>query len=173
MNESDADYEATAEIWTANWPEYPKTAEMYRYSARERQEKSVFGRLVAEDDGGIVATGYFREESDNVAEGKFLLYAQVHPERQGEGTGAALYEELVASLDGHGPQILSSFTREDHEVARGFLTRRGFRVSMKEQDSELDLSTWDASRFTDVEARALESGTDILSSAALGKIDSA
>ena len=80
MSESDADYEATADIWTANWPEYPKTAEMYRYSAKERKENSIFGRLVAEDDSGIVATGYFREESDNAAEGKFLLYAQVRPD---------------------------------------------------------------------------------------------
>ena len=161
MNESDADYEATAEIWTANWPEYPKTAEMYRYSARMRSEKAVFGRLVAEDDDGVAGTGYFREESDNIAEGKFLLYAQVRPDRQGSGLGSALFDALVEAAEGHAPKILSSFTREDHGVARAFLERRGFRVSMKEQDSELDLKAWDASRFADVSEKVRAQGIEI------------
>jgi GNAT superfamily N-acetyltransferase len=171
MNESDADYEATAEIWTANWPEYPKTAEMYRYSAGERSEKSVFSRLIAEDGGGIVGTGYFREESDNVATGKFLLYAQVRPERQEEGVGSALFDALVGGVDEHRPQILSSFTREDHEVARAFLEKRGFRVSMKEQDSELDLTTWDASRFAGVAEKVRKSGIEILPASELAERD--
>jgi len=95
MNESDADYEATAAIWTANWPENPKTAEMYRISTEALAPDCRFARLIAEDDGGIVATGYLREESDNVADGKFLLYAQVRPERQGNGIGSALFESLL------------------------------------------------------------------------------
>ena len=171
MTESDADYEATAAIWTANWPEYPKTAEMYRYSAREREEQSIFGRLVAEDDGDIVATGYFREEADNAAEGKFLLYTQVHPDRHGEGIGGALFDELLKCLDEHEPQILSSFTREDHSVAVGFLEKRGFWVSMKEQDSELDLSTFDAAKFAGVIERVRESGIEIVAASELAKRD--
>jgi GNAT superfamily N-acetyltransferase len=162
MNESDADYEATAAIWTANWPEYPKTAEMYRYAAETRDPMNAWGRLVAEDDDRIAATGYFREESDNVATGKFLLYTQVHPDRQGNGIGSALFEALLGHLDAFGPRILSSFTREDHEAGVSFLEKRGFWVSMKEQDSELDLSTWDASKFEGVAERVSESGVEIL-----------
>jgi len=171
MTESDADYEATAAIWTANWPEYPKTAEMYRYSANERQEKSVFGRLVAEDDGGIVGTGYFREESDNAAEGKFLLYAQVRPDRHGEGIGGELFDAILERVDEHGPRILSAFTREDHAVAVGFLERRGFRVSLREQDSELDLAAWDAATFQTTVDRVRESGIEILPASELEERD--
>ena len=171
MNESDTDYEATAEIWTANWPEYPKTAEMYRYSAETRDPMSVWGRLVAEDGDDIVATGYFREEPDNVADGKFLLYAQVRPERQGDGIGSALFESLLEHLKAFEPQILSSFTREDHEAGVAFLEKRGFWVSMKEQDSELDLTRWDASRFAGVVEKVRESSIEILPSSELSKRD--
>ncbi len=171
MNGSDDDYEATAAIWTANWPEYPKTAEMYRYSHERRDPTSIHGRLVAEDGGDIVATGYFREETDNVAEGKFLLYAQVHPGRQGEGIGSALFDGLLSHLEAHEPQILSSFTREDHEVGVAFLEERGFRVSMKEQDSELDLSTFDPAKFAGVVKKVRASGIEIVAASELAKRD--
>ncbi|MEA3408890.1 MAG: GNAT family N-acetyltransferase, partial [Candidatus Eisenbacteria bacterium] len=111
MNESDADYEATAAIWTANWPEYPKTAEMYRYSYETRNPMSPSGWLSAEDESGIVATGYFREEADSAATGKFLVYAQVRPDRQGEGIGRALFDGILEHLEVHKPEILQSFTR--------------------------------------------------------------
>ncbi|MFH1689882.1 MAG: GNAT family N-acetyltransferase [Candidatus Eisenbacteria bacterium] len=171
MSESDADYAATADIWTANWPEYPKTAEMYRYSAETRDPMSILGRLVAEDGDGIVATGYFREESDNVAEGKFLLYTQVHPDHHGVGIGGALFDDLLEHLEVHSPKILSSFTREDHEAGVAFLEKRGFRVAMKEQDSELDLSTFDPAKFVGVVEKVRESGIEILPASELAKRD--
>ena len=171
MNESDADYEATAAIWTANWPEYPKTGEMYRYNAESRDSMSPFGRLVAEDDGSIVATGYFREEADSAATGKFLVYVQVRPERQEQGIGGALFDGILEHLEVHGPEILQSFTREDHEAGIVFLKKRGFRISMKEQDSELDLSTFDPATFADAVAKVRESGIEILPASELAKRD--
>jgi GNAT superfamily N-acetyltransferase len=171
MNESDADYEATAVIWTANWPEYPKTADMYRRSYETRAPLSVIGRLVAEEGDSVIATGYFRDECDNVATGKYLLYAQVTPERQGEGVGSVLFDALLEHLDVHEPRILSSFTREDHNAGRVFLEKRGFWVSMKEQDSELDLSQWDASRFEGVVERVRESGIEILPASEIAERD--
>ena len=171
MDETDADYEATAAIWTANWPEYPKTAEMYRYSAETRDPMSPFGRLVAEDDGDVVATGYFREEADSAATGKFLVYVQVRPERQGRGTGSALFDGILEHLEVHEPEILQSFTREDHAVGTAFLEKRGFRVSMREQDSELDLSTFDPAKFAGVVEKVRESGIEILPASELEKRD--
>ncbi len=171
MTESDADYEATAAIWTANWPEYPKTAEMYRYSAETRDPNTIFGQLAAEDDGGIVATGYFREEADSAATGKFLVYVQVRPDRQGEGIGRCLFDGILGHLDVHEPEILQSFTREDHEAGIVFLKKRGFRISMKEQDSELDLSTFEPAKFADVVTKVRESGIEIVPASELSKRD--
>ncbi len=171
MNESDADYEATAAIWTANWPEYPKTAEMYRYSYETRNPMSPSGWLSAEDESGIVATGYFREEADSAATGKFLVYVQVRPDRQGEGIGRALFDGILEHLEVHKPEILQSFTREDHEVGAAFLEKRGFRVSMKEQDSELDLSMFEPAKFAGVMDRVRESGIEILPASELSKRD--
>ena len=171
MNESDADYEATAAIWTANWPEYPKTAEMYRYSYETRNPMSPSGWLSAEDESGIVATGYFREEADSAATGKFLVYVQVRPDRQGEGIGRALFDGILEHLEVHKPEILQSFTREDHEVGAAFLEKRGFRVSMKEQDSELDLSMFEPAKFAEVVTKVRETGIEILPASELSKRD--
>jgi len=161
MNESDTDYEATAAIWTANWPEYPKTAEMYRYSAETRDPSTIFGRLAAEDDGGIVATSYFLAETDCDASGKFL----------GRGIGTALFDAVMERLSEHDPAILQSFTREDHEAGIVFLKKRGFRVSMREQDSELDLSTFEPAKFADIVAKTRESGIEIVPASELAKRD--
>ena len=171
MNESDADYEVTAAIWTANWPEYPKTAEMYRYAAETRDPMSPFGRLVAAGDGGVVATGYFREEADSAATGKFLVYVQVRPDRQGEGIGRCLFDGILGHLDAHEPKILQSFTREDHEVGTAFLEKRGFRISMKEQDSELDLASFEPATFAGVVKKVRESGIEIVPASELLKRD--
>ena len=171
MTESDADYEATAAIWTANWPEYPKTAEMYRYNAETRDPNTIFGQLVAEDDGGIVATGYFRAETDCEVSSKFLVYVQVDPAEQGRGIGTALFDAMMERLSEHDPAILQSFTREDHEAGIVFLKKRGFRVSMKEQDSELDLASFDPARFAGVVDRVRESGIEIVPASELSKRD--
>jgi GNAT superfamily N-acetyltransferase len=144
---------------------------MYRRSYEMRAPVSVIGRLVAEEGDSVIGTGYFREESDNVANGKYLLYAQVTPGRQGEGVGSALFGALLEHLDVHEPRILSSFTREDHDAARSFLERRGFRVSMKEQDSELDLTEWDASRFAGAVERVRDSGIEIVPASELERRD--
>ena len=171
MSESATDYEATAAIWTANWPEYPKTAEMYRYAAETRDPMSRFGWLVAEDNGDVVATGYFREETDSAATGKFLVYVQVRPDCQGRGIGRALFDGILVHLDVHEPEILQSFTREDHVAGTAFLEKRGFRVSMKEQDSELDLSRFEPAEFAGVVESVRESGIEILPSSELSKRD--
>ena len=171
MNESDADYEATAAIWTANWPEYPKTAEMYRYNAEERDPNTIFGQLVAEDGGGIVATSYFVAETDCEASGKFLVYVQVDPAQHGRGIGTALFDAVMERLSEHDPAILQSFTREDHEAGVVFLKKRGFRVSMREQDSQLDLAAFEPATFADVVDRVRESGIEIRPASELAKRD--
>ena len=94
-----------------------------------------------------------------------------HPERQGQGTGSALFDRLLEQLNEHGPKILSSFTREDHEAGVSFLEERGFWVSMKEQDSELDLSSFDAAEFTDVVEKVRGSGIEILPASELALRD--
>ena len=171
MTESDADYRATAAMWTANWPEYPKTAEMYRYSAETRDPNTTFGQLAAEDDGGIVATGYFRAETDSEASSKFLVYVQVDPAQHGRGIGAALFDAVIERVSEHDPEILQSFTREDHEAGVVFLKKRGFRISMREQDSELDLSAFEPAKFAGIVEKVRESGIEIVSASELSKRD--
>jgi GNAT superfamily N-acetyltransferase len=171
MNESDTDYEATAAIWTANWPEYPKTAKMYRYSAEARDPNTIFGQLIAEDGGGIVATGYFMAETDCEVSNKLLVYVQVDPAQHGRGIGAALFDAMMERLSEYDPAILQSFTREDHEAGIAFLKQRGFRVSMKEQDSELDLSTFEPAKFADAVAKVRELGIEIVPASELSKRD--
>jgi GNAT superfamily N-acetyltransferase len=171
MTDEQSDYEAVASIWCANWPEYPKTAEQYRYNAEKRDPRQVLGRLVAEEGGVVIATGYYSQETDSDASGKYLLYVQVEPGEQGRGVGSALFEALLEDLGRHGPAILQSFTREDRPGAIGFLNRRGFEVTIREQNSELDLEKFDSARFTGVVERVRGSGIEIVSATELAGRD--
>ena len=159
---SDADYDAIASIWNANWPEYPKRGAQYRHSDEKMDGSKVIERLVAERDDDIVGTGYLRQETDSVASGKFLLYAQVLPASQRQGIGGALLNELIEAALSQGATILQSFTREDRPECVEFLRRRGFEVSMREQNSELDLTAFDVGKYAELLRSVADSGIRIL-----------
>lgn len=171
MTESQSDYEAVAAIWCANWPDYPKTAEQYRYADENRDAAQAILHLVAEEGAAVIATGYYRQEMDSDASGKYLLYAQVEPGEQGRGVGSALFEALLDDLAKRRPSVLQSFTREDRPVAIDFLTRRGFEVTLREQYSKLDLERFDPAGFADTVESVRRSGIEILSATELAGRD--
>jgi GNAT superfamily N-acetyltransferase len=160
-----------ASIWSANWPEYPKTAEQYRYAEEKRDPAQIVVHLVTEENGAVVATGYYRQETDSDASGKYLLYAQVEPREQGRGIGGALFDALTEDLAKHRPSVLKSFTREDRPAAIGFLNRRGFDVTIREQSSALDLVAFDPARFGCVVESVRDSGIEIVSATELAERD--
>jgi ribosomal-protein-alanine N-acetyltransferase len=98
------------------------TAAMYRDELSRTETRHY---LVAEDDGdgtpsmvgyaGLIA---YDDEAHVATLG-------VAKERQGEGIGARLLDELLAEADRRSPVVLLE-VRADNEVAQGLYRRRGF-----------------------------------------------
>ena len=154
FDESDRDYDASVAIWNAISPAEPTSAEGARYTDSVRDKKYLFGRLMAELDGKIVATAIYREPFWCYAPGKYALVIRVLPQYQKKGIGGALYDHIMEYLQEqkHKPVNLHSDAREDQPHSVRFLTKRGFEQMMRQQVSRLDVASFDAAPF----ARSLE-----------------
>jgi len=106
----------------------------------------VFSRLVALEEGAIVATGQ-TQNSHLRPRGRFTLTLAVHPASRGRGIGMQLERRLRASAASGGGTELTATIREDDAPSRGFLERRGYREAYQRFEMELDVSAFDWSRF--------------------------
>ena len=140
------DYDQLAAIGSAALPGLPQTAEeMREEDAAPPPVKT--RRWVAELDGRPVATAsYFQSETRYHAQ-KFWMDAYVHPDCQGQGIGAALYDTVLAAVLPHQPVQLRTFTREDVPRAITFFERRGFVEGKRTWVSSLDLEQVDLAPF--------------------------
>jgi ribosomal-protein-alanine N-acetyltransferase len=98
------------------------TATMYRDELSRRDTRHY---LVAEEDGdgtpAVVGYGGLIAYDDEA----HIATLGVAKERQGEGIGARLLDELLAEADRRSPVVLLE-VRADNEVAQGLYRRRGF-----------------------------------------------
>ena len=86
--------------------------------------------LVAEDDSGIAALAFGYWQRYQEERHFYLLEFCVANDRQGEGIGTRLMEDLHARLQAGGIQRIYTLTARD-TPARGFYEKAGFYVSPK------------------------------------------
>ncbi len=157
------DYEGHVRVCNAVWPEYPETADELRRRDARRDAKIQWGRHYAEISGEIVGVAGWGQSSHSYHPHKFWWSISVHPDYEGNGIGAALYEAILADLASHNPMTLRSYTREDKPRALRFLADRGYMAEMREQESVLDVATFNPSRFASDLARTEQAGVVIRS----------
>jgi len=161
FDRSDSDYEAIVEIWNAHFPDLPSTVEEQKYADSVREPDRLWGRVVAEEDGRIVATGFYKDPTEVESPGEYLLHVSVLPECEGRGVGTRVYDHVTALLAERDPAMLMSFACEDEPDHVRFLTKRGYETVMREQDSRLDVASFDRSRFNGLEQRIADLGIEI------------
>jgi GNAT superfamily N-acetyltransferase len=93
---------------------------------------------------------------------KFSLDIVVHPEYQGRGVGAQLYQRMMQSAQLREPQLFWASCREDWPRGMRFLQQRGFREKMRYWESRLDVAACDLSRFAGTIERVEEQGIELL-----------
>src|SRR5689334_19152942 len=146
------DYPAISAVWGAIYPEYPETADEIRHSDETRPERIKWGRFVAEIDSRIVGVGGYGQWHGMYHPQKFYVEVMVLPEEQQKGIGGALYDRVLEAIGPYDPITLRTEVREDRERSLRFAKDRGFVEGMREQESKVDMSTFDASAFAaDVE----------------------
>ncbi|NJM08057.1 GNAT family N-acetyltransferase [Candidatus Gracilibacteria bacterium] len=161
------DYAGVLAMRNAALPDYPESVEGWRSWDDNREPKCHFERYVAEDAGTIVGVGHFFNVSWMYHPQKFSLDIVVHPEYQGHGVGAQLYDRMMQSAQPRAPQIFWASCREDWARGMHFLQGRGFREKMRYWESRLDVAACDLSRFAGVLERVEAQGIELLPYSAL------
>jgi GNAT superfamily N-acetyltransferase len=92
---------------------------------------------------------------------KFFVDVVVHPDDQGRGIGARLYEHLLELLLPQRPLMIRAGAREDQTRGLRFLKDRGFREEMRAWESRLDLQSFDPSPYAVADAKVLAQGLTI------------
>jgi len=159
----DGDFEALAELYTANFPEEPRTAA----EARERYEKFDAARFVREyvvavdGDDRIVGSGVYAHVPWSFHPDKYTIYVMVHPTHQRRGIGTRIMEHLWDGLRVRGATRVRSWAREDYQRSLAFLARYGFQEYSRTFESRLPVARVEVARFAGAEERARAAGITI------------
>jgi GNAT superfamily N-acetyltransferase len=161
------DYTDVIAMRNATLPDYPESVEGWRAWDGSREEKCHFERYVAEVEGMIVGVGHFFNVSWMYHPQKFSLDIVVHPEYQGRGIGAKIYDCMTQSAQAREPQVFWASCREDWSRGMRFLQMRDFREKMRYWESRLDVAACDLSRFAGVVEQVEAQGIELLPYSAL------
>jgi GNAT superfamily N-acetyltransferase len=155
------DYPEIVAVGNAANPEHPSTPEEARYWDEHRDAKCLQARFVAERDGRIVGHAMYGQWAEMYHPRKFFVDVVVHPDDQGRGIGARLYEHLLELLLPQRPLMIRAGAREDQTRGLRFLKDRGFREEMRAWESRLDLQSFDPSPYAVADAKVLAQGLTI------------
>jgi GNAT superfamily N-acetyltransferase len=118
-------------------------------------------RWVAIEKDQILGAGSYNQSIWFAHPQKFLLWIGVHPEYQRGGIGSALYETILHGLQPFDPLALRATATEDCPQSMRFLERRGFQEVIRDVPSELDVHSFDLTRFAGLEERFRGLGIEI------------
>ena len=155
------DEAAWAEIMRAAYPDYPGLVEEVRYRDAHREPYLKMQRWVAELEGRVVGVADYEQYAEVYDPRVFWLDITVHPAHRRRGAGRALYTAMMTALQAHDPTVVHSEAREDYAEGVAFLERRGFRETMREWESHLDLTTFDPAPYAGLEERLRAHGIEI------------
>ncbi|WP_221090323.1 GNAT family N-acetyltransferase [Deinococcus aquaedulcis] len=162
------EWDAAARAYTAALPHDPVSgAELRRRDEEQRGWGHHAGVLVARQGEEVVGTASYFQNPGAYHPGRFTLELGVAPAWQGQGVGRALWAALEARLRGLGAESARILARDEHPVAPGFLTRRGWVGDKRYFFSVLDVATFDGARYVGLAERLAAQGVRLHSLTAL------
>ncbi|GAA5441167.1 GNAT family N-acetyltransferase [Deinococcus caeni] len=158
------EWDAAAAILTGANPHDPLTGEDLRRQMREQQDWGYgWAVLVAHTGGEVAGVAGYHQNPGAFHPDRYGLDLAVAPHAQGRGVGAALWQALHADLRARHAESARILAREDHPVAPGFLTRRGFTGSKRYFMSTLHVPDFDPAPYAALEGRLHDRGVRIRS----------
>ncbi|MGH2435666.1 MAG: GNAT family N-acetyltransferase [bacterium] len=122
------------------------TREMFRHEEGLRRPESEFSRLLALEAGRVVAMGQV-QNSHIRPKHKFWIDIAVHPDARRQGIGSEFEHRLREFAVAHGSTELTANIKANDTPSRGFLESRDYREAYQRFEMELDVSTFDWSKF--------------------------
>ena len=166
-----ADFAAVNALNNLVNPEQVSALASFEARERARRPDLTFGRLLAERAGEVLGVALYAQHEWTTGEGRLLVNVSVHPERQGEGIGRALYASLLEAVAPHRPQRLLTQTIADRPRALRFLAERGWQEVARERPSALTLAGADLSGLDPALARLEAQGYRVATFAELLETD--
>lgn len=169
FNPTDEEYEAVVALNNTVWPSAFSTVETWQH--RDQARDFFYHREVIEKNGEIVAFGTHAQWPWSFHPRKYWIDLQVHPAYERQGIGKIYYDDLTTRLLKHDPIAFTAGTRENKAQTIRFLEKRGFKQTMREMVSELDVTTFDETNFVGALEKVRQAGIQILSVRELKEID--
>ena len=157
-----AHYQGIADILNSLDPERHASGLEIAAGDKQRDPKFKFQRWVAIVKGQIVGIGSFNQSIWFAHPQKFMLWIGVCPENQRCGIGSRLFETVMHALQPFDPIALRTTAAEDLLQSQRFLEKRGFQEVIRDIRSELNVQSFDLSRFTGLENRFQGLGIQIM-----------
>ncbi len=159
-----SDYERLAEVYTAIFPDYARTANEWRHwDEMVDQSKYYFHRSTClnRQTDEVLGFGQCQHAIEMFHPRKFWLEIWVDPRHQKKGAGAAIYERLTRELVDKEAVTCWGVAREDMSYPIEFAKKRGFEEKRRAWESRIDPSRFDSSSFREYAARASRHGITI------------
>jgi mycothiol synthase len=154
-------YPGIATLYNSIDPELHLSASDFTEGDRLRDPKFKIQRWVAIEKDEIVGAGYYTQSNWFAHPQKFMIWVGVHPRHQKGGIGSALYETIMQGLQPFDPLALRTRATDDRPHSIRFLEKRGFQEVIRDVPSELNVQTFDLTRFTGLEDRFRGNGIEI------------
>lgn len=156
-----AHYEGIAKLLNALYPEQHTSALEIAEGDRQRDPKFRSQRWLAIEQDQVVGAGSYSQSNWFAHPQKFIVWIGVRSDHQRRGIGSALYETILQALCLFDPIALRATASSDRPQGRRFLEKHGFHEIIRDVRSELDVTTFDMSRFTGLEDRFRGNGIEI------------
>jgi len=157
-----ADYPALVAVGKSSYPDYAETVEEWRHwDTNWNHDKYFKLRLVAVDADRVVGYGQVNHMHWAFVPTKYRLDVTVMPRERRLGHGSALYDELVAAVEGRKGRTLGAAAKESMTDGVRFLTKRGYREVKRDWESRLFVQGFDFARFATADDRIAKQGVRV------------
>ena len=156
------DYDGIVALRNSLYPKHLKTVKIVRHHDNAHKGKIKEKRFVFEKGGNIIVCAGYSQFIDAYHPQKFVIYIHVSDNYINKGYGSASYNFLMKQLQPLDPIKITSEVNEIHPRGIRFLKDRGFTVSMKEQESQLDLTAYKPEKYQKEIERASNQGFRII-----------
>ena len=137
------DYAALARLWTAQYPDLPRDAEIWRRRDLEpTTADAAKGRLIALDESGLLGMAEFDGCPVEGEPGQLQLGFAVRPGAGQAGILDGLAREIEAVIAPLAPPLLVAYARDTQPDMVAFYERSGFETVQRTASSEFRPAAW-------------------------------
>lgn len=162
FDHTETDYQTFATIDRAAFPTYPISVEEWKHFDATRDPKLLFQREMIERDGVVVAYGNYGQSQWAFHPEKYDFQLAIHPDHEQADIRPMYFEHVMHTLASHDPLAICTVMQEGYEAYINFLHAMGFVEVMRTPMVELDVTTFDASRFAHIPAQMHAQGIRIV-----------